>query len=195
LYVDLDRWGPKGAASVIEARVQEAGGTPRQETAVDRATRLKRQMDVETERRRFLDSSEGVKAALAEVTRLFEELCEKAKRIGEETEWYIEVTQQQRWIELCGGQGCMALEWHGQYANTLDGSRLEIGIWEGTSPRSGRLFMDPPPSRKFGFDRNQPGVVGWGWSQGDFMPSHQMADYCLKLLMDFTHKRHMQNKR
>lgn len=71
LYVGLDHWGPKGAASVIEARVQEAGGTPRQETAVDRATRLKRQMDVETERRRFLDSIEGVKSARAEVARLF----------------------------------------------------------------------------------------------------------------------------
>lgn len=98
LYVDLDRWGPKGAATVIEARVQEAGATPRQETAVDRATRLKRQMDAETERRRFLDSIEGVESALAEVARLFEELSEKAKRIGEEIEWHIEVTQQPRWI-------------------------------------------------------------------------------------------------
>ena len=199
LYVGLDRWGPKGAASVIETRVQEAGGTPRQESAIDRATRLKRQMDLETERRRFLGSIEGVKSAVAEVARLFEELSEKAKRIGEETEWHIEVTQQQRWIELCGGQGCMALEWHGQYANTLDGSELEIGIWEGTPPRSSRWFVDNQPPRrlnlKFGFERSQSGVVGWRSSTGEFMPSHQMADYCLKLLMDFTHKRHMQKKR
>lgn len=85
----------------------------------------------------------------------------------------------------------MALEWRGQYRNTLDGSRLEIGIGAGTPPRYGRSFFN----REFGFDRNQSGVVGWERSQKEFIPSHQMADYCLKLLMDFTHERHMQNKR
>jgi hypothetical protein len=44
IWVGLDRWGEEGAASVIEARVQEFGGTPKEATAIDRANRLEREL-------------------------------------------------------------------------------------------------------------------------------------------------------
>jgi hypothetical protein len=200
LYVGLDRWGAKGAASVIEARVQDAGGTPRVESTVERAQRLKRQIDAESERRKFLASIEGVNAAQAETGRLFDELAQKVTQIGQETGWDIAVTRNKNWIELCGGQGCMALDWRGQYSNTLDGSFLTIGIWEGTPPRAGRHYFrgDEPACRisdKLAFDRDYSGAFVWHSNSSERIPAHQMADHCLKLLMDFTHKKHMENKR
>jgi len=35
----------KGAASVIEARIAELGGIPREETVLDHAARMQREMD------------------------------------------------------------------------------------------------------------------------------------------------------
>src|SRR3990172_12533316 len=41
IWVGIERWGIAGVASVIDARVQEYGGIPREETVEEHATRLK----------------------------------------------------------------------------------------------------------------------------------------------------------
>jgi hypothetical protein len=51
IWIGLERWGEHAAASVIEARVQEAGGEPRQETAADSARRLARDLAAAQRRR------------------------------------------------------------------------------------------------------------------------------------------------
>lgn len=47
IWLGLDRWGIEDAASVIESRVQEAGGIPKEETVEDRISRLKNEIDAE----------------------------------------------------------------------------------------------------------------------------------------------------
>src|SRR5215813_6963323 len=42
IWFDLERFGLNGAATLLEARVQEHGGTAVQETLADRAVRLRR---------------------------------------------------------------------------------------------------------------------------------------------------------
>jgi hypothetical protein len=46
LYVGLQRWGVQAAAAVIEARVAERGGNPRDETVEERAARFARAADL-----------------------------------------------------------------------------------------------------------------------------------------------------
>lgn len=65
LYLGFERWGIKGVASVIEARVRDAGGTPRVESPVQQALRLQRKIEFEGERKQFLQSTKGVEAATA----------------------------------------------------------------------------------------------------------------------------------
>jgi hypothetical protein len=79
IWGNLDRWGIQGAASVIEARVQEAGGTPHEETAEERALRLSRRMAAHQARQEFLDSVLGVQQANASAQKLFAEL----QRLGD----------------------------------------------------------------------------------------------------------------
>jgi len=70
----LDRWGIEGAASVIEARVQEFGGEVKEETVEDRAAKLSRALVAEKEKQSLLDSDKGVKIANKEVSELFAEI-------------------------------------------------------------------------------------------------------------------------
>ena len=60
LWIGLDRWGAASAAAVIEARIQEQGGAPREETIDERAARHVRDADFKRERKAALASPEGV---------------------------------------------------------------------------------------------------------------------------------------
>ena len=66
LWFGLKRWCATGAASVIEARIQELGGEPREESVPDRAARFERSRKFSEHRQQFLNSEPGVNAANAE---------------------------------------------------------------------------------------------------------------------------------
>jgi hypothetical protein len=74
LWFDWAKWGVEGAAAVIESRVQEAGGTPRELTAAELAARTVDEIREADERTAFLNSSKGVEAAQREFDALFEEV-------------------------------------------------------------------------------------------------------------------------
>lgn len=63
LWVGLSRWGVSGAASVIDARFQELGGEPTQETLDHRAARVERTLNYEKHRENYLGSDAGVRGA------------------------------------------------------------------------------------------------------------------------------------
>lgn len=60
VWFDYEQYGVAGLASVIEERVRESGREVRPETAADRLKRIKRRIDLESERRTFEGSQEGV---------------------------------------------------------------------------------------------------------------------------------------
>lgn len=60
LWYDWPRWGVKGAASVIEARIAELGARPREESVLDHAARMQREIEFQKQRRQFADSPAGV---------------------------------------------------------------------------------------------------------------------------------------
>src|SRR5262249_54533594 len=59
IWVDFNRFGATGAASVIQERVKENGGAVRTETPQENAARLERERTAETRRIGFLKSKEG----------------------------------------------------------------------------------------------------------------------------------------
>lgn len=75
LWIGLERWGVSGAASVIDARFQELGGLPRQETIEHRAARLEKAVNFSLFRDRYLSTEAGVrnaKVAFDELTKQIE---------------------------------------------------------------------------------------------------------------------------
>ncbi len=71
IWLGFKRYGIESLAAVIEARVQEAGGTAREETLADRKVRLQRQIAAAEKRKGFLSSERAVKAADKEAHKLF----------------------------------------------------------------------------------------------------------------------------
>ena len=199
IWIGLERWGIEGAARVIESRVQQAGGSPREESVSERAVRLKRQMNVETERQRFLDSNEGVHAASRESVALFKEIEESAKRIAAEGGFQLSTTRVQQGVEICAGYGCVAVDWVSRFSNTLDESYLSVELWAGKPDRPGRVFIDKPALLRFieyTFNRSSTGELGWrGSDNKEFINSQRLSDVCLRLLMDHAHGEYIKKAR
>jgi len=65
LWIGLGRWGLTGAASVIDARFQELGGSSVQETIEHRAARLEKSVNFAKFRKQYLSSDDGVRKVAA----------------------------------------------------------------------------------------------------------------------------------
>src|SRR4030067_181005 len=131
IWVDIDRYGIEGAASIIEARVQEGGGEIREETVEDRAARLRREIDSENARQKYLASVEGVQSANKEITKLFEEL-EQAIKHPSETKSSIILSAKRnniRDLKIFGDGFELLLHWSAYFSNTLEHTALYLSLF------------------------------------------------------------------
>ncbi len=165
IWVGLDRGGVLGAASVIEFRVQEAGGSPREETVGDHAKRLAREINAEKERTNLLDSDKGVKQANNELLNLFTNLKQAVSEIPEgdfAIKLHIE-HDNRSCVIYCEGY-TLFFNWSQSFSNTLKSSALYISLFDGRLSIDGRRFgsIQKPKRLKeieysFSLDRtNQP---------------------------------------
>ena len=167
IWIGLERWGLEGAASVIEARVQEAGGSPKQEKTEERIIRLQKEIDFENGKKTFLNSSKGISAANKEVSILFGELERIINNIPvaiSSANLSIEVAERE-----CGiyGDGfSVSFKWKVRYNNSLDKSALYLDLWDGSiSIRGKSSFPFEKPKRmediEFQFDLSKSGKPIW----------------------------------
>jgi hypothetical protein len=141
LWVDLKRWGANGAASVIEARVQEHGGKPHEETVVEQAARLERSIKFAERRDEFFNSPEGVSVANQEFEVLDKELQRLVSEINNSISLNIKQDIRPRLAEkkvviLGFGLG-LSINWKCPFINVLDKTELIVEFWEGHPPFPG----------------------------------------------------------
>jgi len=157
LWLGLKRWGVVGAAGVIEARVQELGGEPREETVAERAARLERALQFEGRRKNFLNSDKGVGAANGEFERLralLEQQVASANQAARSISLRLKTAPHLILVLGCWHVG-LSVMWEYQYVNTLDGSQLEVTLWNGHPPFPGVMSVEKPKklqTARFGFD-------------------------------------------
>lgn len=197
IWIGLERWGLEGAASAVEARVQEAGGMPHEETVEERAARFKRQIEAEQDRKRFLNSHEGVKAAREETENLFTAIDQIALNVSTETGFEFNTERWPTAIEVRSGKFCLSVDWFSLSSFTLNESRLDIAIWKGPPPRYGRLLRKEPRRyslQAFHFDTDWSGQLGWREGHAaPIMSSRQLAEFCIKLLIDQIYEDELRN--
>ena len=137
IWLDLERSGVKVVAGIIEHRVWERGGEPKEETASERAARLKRDKEIGEARERFLNSGEGAEAAkqeaiqvVTEIQRLSLEISNSGGGIG----LYSGRPQNAR-VQIAhevGSYGFTVLvAWCPQWSNTLKGSGFQVTLIRG----------------------------------------------------------------
>tara|TARA_R110000787_G_scaffold286394_1_gene404609 strand:- start:5099 stop:6037 length:939 start_codon:yes stop_codon:yes gene_type:complete len=165
LWVGLERWGKTGAASVIEARVQELGGSPHIETVEEQAKRLERAINFKKEKEQFLRSHEGVNRSNEEFSGLgdeLERLVETAKSSASAIDYSIK--RANREIAVLGAHAGLGISWQYHYANSLEDAKLDVALWQGHPPFPGTRHYHKPRKRNslsFKFGLLQPGTPGW----------------------------------
>ena len=197
LWVGLGRWGVNGAASVIERRVQELGGSPHEETVQERASRFERALEFSEKRKRFLTLEPGVKAANDEFNILHGELSRLVVEIQEAAKSLSYSMKRSRYfgdhIVILGLDLGLSVVWYNRFSNTLKDSELTLTVWEGHPPYPGIMPFDRPKqlqSLKFHFDLTPYGEYRWQTVGGDQrqFATKELAAFCLKYFMDAEQK-------
>jgi len=200
IWADLERLGAQGAVSIIEDRVKEAGGISREETVEERATRLKQQLDKERKRKAFLNSADGVKSTSEEFARLTTQLEMIVSNLSSKTGLDMACKHNInngafQWFEVYDMQFCVSAEWVIEYANMLDGSRLDVVLLKGRPRRPSRITLNEPVKLQhslFHFDLDQSQNRGWRRANDSkFMTTNQLAEFCFNLLIDRIHEQEL----
>jgi len=145
LWIGLDRWGVSGAASVLDARFQELGGSPAQETIEHRAARLEKVTTFAKFRERYLSSDAGVRKAAEAFESLVTEIARHVPRLQTSApSLNISIKQAQNILVLLGTGPALRVDWRGRYCNTLSDSELEVSLWRGHPPYPGIMYYDQP---------------------------------------------------
>jgi hypothetical protein len=189
IWVSLERWGVAGAASVIEARVQESGGTPKQESPVEQAIRLSRRKSDEQQRSAILNCENGVRRANQEVDNLFRSIEEIASEIDTSGSNIKLLCKRSEWfhIQMSSSGYQINISWdNNNISNTLEYSRLDVYLSK--RDRFSSPYAEPHKivEEKFNFDLRLPDRYGWSRVGGDkrFFSTEQLARHCVQLLLD-----------
>ncbi len=193
IWVDFDRWGKEGAAAVLEERIQRQGGETRVESVAQRAARLKRAMEREAKRQRFMNSIEGVNCLRAEADRLVEELRATCQELKDEQSLALSVEQDhytRGWF-VHGLGVCTTLFLRHGYGNMVDEQWcLVIRRFDGYPDRPERA-----PSRRSArevertelhFDNRGPQDYVWVSGQGKAYSTTALAQHVVTQLMDLA---------
>jgi hypothetical protein len=163
LWHDWTRWGAKGAASVIEARVAELGAKPREETVLDHAARMNREAQFQRRRTEFLRSPDAIKQSddsFYKMAAEFERLRDELAKMGGES---ISVRRSGLEMVVAGFGHALSFYWQ-RYANSVEDCELRIALWDGHPRFPGAMIIDEPnrlASRIFHFELSRSGHGVW----------------------------------
>ena len=148
LWIGHERWGIKGAAAVIEARVQELGGAPHTETLEERAARNDREIKFKIERASALNSTHGVNAFLDGIEKIRVAIQGGVDRINEGRNLHrLTYTGRPHPSGPCavtGLRNALMIQGRAAYTNTLENAKAEATIWKNGLPWPGVLNFDNP---------------------------------------------------
>lgn len=191
LYVGLERWGIQAAAAVIEARVAELGGSPREETVVERAERFARTSKFKQTQEDFQSSDVGVKAAL-EAYESFSLAAEShAQAISDAVK--IKVMRSQEYRILGGLSPCNAVcSFRPFYTNVLKDVYLHLDIYKGLPDLPGFIPPWERPTKlkslRYSYQlvrQDYHAWIGLDEKGREFTPQ-QLAEHALRTYMDIA---------
>jgi hypothetical protein len=198
LWIGLNRWGLEGATSVIEARVQEQGGEPHEETVQECADRLKRELKFSECRDKFLNSFEGVHAANQEFELLDKEIQRLIIEIKNSIDLNIKRDMNQaaavKQILILGFKLGFRVIWKCHYTNTLDNSLLAIELWDDHPPFPGIINYDAKKIRELKFRIDITPSKQYIWHQAPNKQQYdtiQLASFILKQFMNELQKQNI----
>lgn len=192
IWIGLERWGIEGAASVIESRVQESGGNPKDERVEDRAVRLSKEISFEKKKQAFFKTKEAVEVANKEIEQLFSELKRITDNLNNsENSINLKLKATANQCAIYGDGFTLFFHWSLSYANTLGDSAFYISLWKGLIALSGSSFMHEEKPRKlqeikFSFDQTIAEKPVWRevFGQKRSLSTDRVMDIAMTMLLD-----------
>ncbi len=194
LYVGLQRWGVEGAAATIEARATERGSTPREETATERAERLRRSLDLKKKQEQFQSTEAGVQSA-KQAYEAFSLAVEKHAESITAAGVKIDTKRSQEFRIVTGLYPCnMICSFSPFYSNSLDGAHLLVDAFKGF-PRIPGFYGSIEKAMKlkslrYSYQLVRPDYHTWVGvdEKGREFTPQQLADHVLRAYMDLAEK-------
>jgi hypothetical protein len=194
LWLGLKRFGLRGAAAVLESKIQEHGGDPAEESVSDRAARHRRNIDFVEEQRKFQNSEVGVQSANASYEALIagidnekfalSEAAIPVKKFGH-ADWH-------RCVFQVGGV-FIDVHWNCRFRNSLDKAYLRVEFLDGL-PKGTPGFMWDEPRRlqnsRFIYQLTRPEHAAWvseGPDQREYS-SEDLTNFILRAAMDIDER-------
>jgi len=185
LLYGLKRFGVSGAATALEARIQEQGGVISEETVTQRGQRLKRAQQFAAEVEHFLSTEMGVTAANAAVLDIVQRITQYAadlKKTGlnfdvRELAWGNHVVRSPNAV--------LVFYWQSHYANSLNGAKLDVGFYDKIPKMPGVMVFDEAKRLEhitFEFKLIAADRPAWVHRETEVAPE-DMADFLMKTLM------------
>jgi hypothetical protein len=195
LWFGLERFGLKGLAAVVEARIQELGGEPRIESVADRAARLQRQIDFKTAKERFRSTETGVKEAVAAFSKLVEALQTRTASVTASSRLTGLQIRKIGDIWAISGLGpWVTIHWWQRYTNSLSDSPLRVDFFDSV-PRMPGTFPAVEEGTRIKsliFEYHLVGPDRHGYvesADGDRSYSgEELADHLLRLYFDVAER-------
>jgi len=190
IWMDLSRWGPQGAAAVIERRIAEAGGDKRPESVHNQVARLKRKEANEKRKAKFLNSESGVKAADCEFKTLISEIKRLCHEIQDPSaDMVFDFQPEETYFSVACRYTILSLSCYLPSNSSLGGSKFSMKIREDT-PEQRRIRASYGELRikervDFSFDCDGETSPKWHLEgMGSLSYSTpELAEYSLKLLL------------
>lgn len=190
IRLDFDRQGVVGAKAVIETRVDEYGGTVREETLMDVVERNKRAEGRRAHLSSYYTSPTGQKEAHEEVLTLMRSALAAKDGIMNTGHGFTFNSRESmpRMVMLsCEGSSLRFLWKHGEYSKAMSGSILELkiadtSIYDGGPTPSGRTHQ----IAQYAYVLNAADTKGWQpfTNHNEFYTSERLVEHGMKLLVE-----------
>jgi hypothetical protein len=122
IWVDRDLLGDGGVAGALLERIRAVGAVVREETAIENAARLERELQASRERQRLRDSQSGVAAGNAAYVKFSSEL----RRIAEMLGFTIHERRHSSPLTFVHHGHCLQHAWRVPYSNSLQEAVLTV---------------------------------------------------------------------
>jgi hypothetical protein len=168
IWIGLERWGIESAASVIEARIQEFGGTIKVASISDKAARAEQNIKDKQKREHILNSPEGLTLAFNEVKEVIFEIKKHESGIKNKvSDWHIKVRGNTiNGCDIFSYGYYLTFQFHQEFSNTPDKSFLLIALYKGYFDENGYATDLSTPNKQIAltrirFDINEFNQYGW----------------------------------
>jgi len=186
IWFNLERFGIKGAATVISYKVTEQDGESIELSVKDKAEKLKRKLEFKRKVETYRQSHEAIGDALKEVDKLFELAEENINVIfsGMNIGFVKEIRD---FFRLRFENIAFEAVWSRTYNNSLDNSLLKINFWSYTS-ESTKPYLKISYEYVFGKNLNWENVWKLSDNENEYCKSEILIEKHLKKFMEIIEK-------